>query len=55
MDHYALEDPAEFFAVLSEAFFEEPEALATALPAVYRQLELFYRQSPWPLAPLPRG
>jgi MtfA peptidase len=55
LDHYALEDPAEFFAVLSEAFFEEPEALATALPAVYRQLELFYRQSPWPLAPLPRG
>ncbi len=43
---YALENPAEFFAVASEAFFEIPAELQAALPEVYRQLCLFYRQDP---------
>jgi Mlc titration factor MtfA (ptsG expression regulator) len=30
----------------SEAFFETPELLAPAYPAVYEQLRLFYRQDP---------
>jgi MtfA peptidase len=47
-DEYALEDPAEFFAVLSEAFFEEPVELNAAYPEVYRQLAQFYRQDPQP-------
>jgi len=46
MDPYASESPAEFFAVGSEAFFETPERLAPAYPAVYEQLALFYRQDP---------
>ena len=40
-------DPAEFFAVMSEAFFETPLVGKTSIsPAVYEQLALFYRQDP---------
>jgi Mlc titration factor MtfA (ptsG expression regulator) len=46
MDPYASESAGEFFAVGSEAFFETPERLAPAYPAVYQQLRLFYRQDP---------
>lgn len=46
LDDYALESPAEFFAIASEAFFEAPDLLRDAYPAVYRQLSLFYRQDP---------
>ena len=46
IDPYAAESPAEFFAVLSEAFFETPHAVLTAFPQVYAQLKSFYRQDP---------
>lgn len=46
LDPYALENPAEFFAVASEAFFEQPAALQQHLPEIYQQLEQFYRQHP---------
>jgi MtfA peptidase len=46
VDPYAAENASEFFAVASEAFFETPELLAPAYPAVYAQLALFYRQDP---------
>ena len=46
IDPYASESPAEFFAVLSEYFFDLPEALVEAYPAVYDQLRRFYRQDP---------
>ena len=46
LDPYASENPAEFFAVISEAFFEMPKTIAQAFPEVYRQLTLFYRQDP---------
>lgn len=46
VDAYALQDPAEFFAVLSEVFFEQPRRLFESLPGVYRQLQAFYRQNP---------
>ncbi len=46
IDPYALESPAEFFAVTSEAFFEAPANLRQHLPDVYRQLTNFYRQHP---------
>ena len=46
IDPYAAESPSEFFAVGSEAFFETPELLAAAYPAIYEQLRLFYRQDP---------
>jgi Mlc titration factor MtfA (ptsG expression regulator) len=47
IDPYALENPAEFFAVCSEQFFETPASLREHLPDVYGQLELFYRQHPF--------
>lgn len=46
IDSYAAESPAEFFAVMSEMFFELPLALGQHYPSVYEQLMLFYRQDP---------
>ena len=46
LDPYACESPAEFFAVVSESFFEAPEVLAQHYPDVYQQLAAFYRQDP---------
>ncbi|WP_131110935.1 zinc-dependent peptidase [Sulfuricystis thermophila] len=46
IDPYAAEHPSEFFAVTSEVFFEAPDLLMAAYPAVYAQLALFYRQDP---------
>jgi Mlc titration factor MtfA (ptsG expression regulator) len=47
IDPYAAESPGEFFAVVSEAFFELPETVKEAYPAVYEQLAAFYRQDPY--------
>ena len=47
-DPYAAEDPAEFFAVMSEEFFTDPLSLREAFPELYRELALFYRQDPAP-------
>jgi Mlc titration factor MtfA (ptsG expression regulator) len=46
IDPYAATSAGEFFAVASEAFFETPELLEPAYPAVYEQLALFYKQDP---------
>jgi hypothetical protein len=46
IDPYAVEEPGEFFAVLSEHFFAEPGLVAAEYPAVSEQLRLFYRQDP---------
>ena len=46
MDPYAATDPAEFFAYLSELFFEQPAALAAAHPALYGELRRYYRSDP---------
>jgi Mlc titration factor MtfA (ptsG expression regulator) len=46
LDPYAAEHPSEFFAVISEAFFEEPAETQRRYPAVYEQLKLFYKQEP---------
>ena len=46
LDPYAATDVAEFFAVAAEAFFTDPEPLADAFPAFYRELALFFRQDP---------
>jgi hypothetical protein len=43
---YAGESPAEFFAVATEFFFEAPQRLREAFPALYEQLVLFYRLDP---------
>ena len=44
LDPYAAEEPAEFFAVCSELFFDVPEELRAEYPALYAQLSAFYRQ-----------
>ncbi len=46
IDPYGAQSPGEFFAVVSEAFFETPEWLEPDYPAVYGQLRDFYRQDP---------
>ena len=46
LDPYAAENPGEFFAVMSESFFETPELLRDIYPAFYAQLARFYRQDP---------
>ncbi len=46
IDDYATLSPGEFFAVFSEAFFEQPDRLQQLYPQVYSQLKLFYRQDP---------
>lgn len=46
IDPYASESPAEFFAVLSEVFFETPHALKQCYSGAYEQMRLFYRQDP---------
>jgi len=50
IDDYALTNPAEFFAVCSESFFEDPEDMLTHMPHVYRLLCQFYRQQPVAIA-----
>jgi Mlc titration factor MtfA (ptsG expression regulator) len=46
IDDYAAESPAEFFAVMSETFFESPLVVRELYPDVYTQLMRFYRQDP---------
>lgn len=46
IDPYAAENPAEFFAVLSEAFFTTPSLLKQGYGQVYSQLKDYYRQDP---------
>ncbi|MEJ2645609.1 MAG: zinc-dependent peptidase [Gammaproteobacteria bacterium] len=45
-DPYGAENPAEFFAVMSECFFTAPALLSVHAPQVYAQLTAFYRQDP---------
>lgn len=46
LDPYAATDPAEFFAVCSEVFFEQPQRLAAEHPALYGELSRFFRIDP---------
>jgi Mlc titration factor MtfA (ptsG expression regulator) len=46
LNHYGAQDPAEFFAVVSEVFFEQPGALVTEYPALYRELSGYYKVDP---------
>ena len=43
---YGTTNPAEFFAVSTEAFFENPLELKTFHPKLYEQLGLYYKQDP---------
>ena len=46
LDPYAAEDRAEFFAVASETYFEEPRRFARAMPVLYAALRDVYRLDP---------
>jgi MtfA peptidase len=46
IDGYGASDPAEFFAVVTEVFFERPQELAEEAPAVYGELAKLYRVNP---------
>jgi len=53
IDQYGATNPAEFFAVVTEAFFERPHALRRSHPALYDELARFYRQDPRSFVPEP--
>ncbi|MEW6439769.1 MAG: M90 family metallopeptidase [bacterium] len=50
IDPYGATDPAEFFAVTTECFFERPVELRQRHPELYEQLSRYYQQDPAELA-----
>ena len=46
LNPYGATKPAEFFAVVTEHFFEQPRQLRTKHPELYGQLRAFYQQDP---------
>jgi Mlc titration factor MtfA (ptsG expression regulator) len=46
LDPYGATEPAEFFAVLTEAFFQQPGHLKKEQPEVYQTLSGFFRFDP---------
>lgn len=46
LDEYAAKDEAEFFAVATEHFFDQPLRMRRSLPELYRVLKNYYRQDP---------
>lgn len=54
MDQYGATNPAEFFAVATETFFEKPRQLHNKYPDLYDELERYYQIDPrgWS-APVP--
>jgi len=50
VDEYGATNPAEFFAVATESFFERPCQMQRRHPELYEELKRFYRQDPagWP-------
>ena len=46
LDEYGATDPAEFFAVATECFFETPIDLQQTYPRLYDELKRFYQQDP---------
>jgi MtfA peptidase len=51
LDEYGATNPAEFFAVATECFFEKPRVLQKRHPELYDELKVFYRQDPAKLLP----
>jgi len=46
LNRYGASNPAEFFAVATESFFEQPLELRKMHPTLYKELKNFYRQDP---------
>lgn len=53
LNKYGATNPAEFFAVATESFFEKPKQLLQKHPKLYAELKDFYQQDPvgWPEEP----
>jgi len=45
-NHYGAQSPAEFFAVATEAFFEQAAEMTEHYPALYQELSSYYRVDP---------
>ncbi|MFC1498380.1 zinc-dependent peptidase [Verrucomicrobiota bacterium] len=46
MDRYGATNPAEFFAVATETFFEKPRQLSSKHPELYQELKHYYHLDP---------
>ena len=46
IDTYGAKNPAEFFAVVTEIFFEQPSELRAEHPALYEEFRQYFRQDP---------
>jgi len=46
MNPYAATDPAEFFAVMTEVFFEDPQRLQQRFAGVYQKMSEYFQQDP---------
>lgn len=46
LDTYGATNPAEFFAVATETFFEEPDELAAEHPELYSELQNYFQVDP---------
>lgn len=46
IDDYGATDPAEFFAVVTETFFEKPKQMKEKHPDLYRELKNYYKLDP---------
>ncbi|HEY9763202.1 MAG TPA: M90 family metallopeptidase [Trichocoleus sp.] len=46
LDSYGTKNPAEFFAVATETFFEKSKQLKKSHPALYEQLKRYYQLDP---------
>jgi Mlc titration factor MtfA (ptsG expression regulator) len=46
LNHYGAQDPAEFFAVATEVFFEQGRALLAEYPALYAELRSYFKVDP---------
>lgn len=46
LEAYGATNPAEFFAVATETFFEQPQAMRQEHPELYRELQSFYKLDP---------
>lgn len=53
MDEYGATNPAEFFAVATECFFQHPREMLNEHPELYQELRAFYQQDPASLWPEP--
>jgi len=46
LDRYGATNPAEFFAVATECFFQRPKRMKAEHPELYEELKGYYRQDP---------